>query len=120
MTVTNIPYFTQVSHIHVQAQNQIMSNNLDCNYHSRAPVFLFFLPLFCSGVIVYLGSHRMVCTVDLGMVISFLLVFLLLLFLLLCFMSISIPIFFLRVFCFHVWGRLHTDGTLWPPSTQFF
>ena len=62
----NIPYFIHGSHIHVHSKSQILSNNLDCTYHLRILVFLFFLPLFCSGMMVYLGSCRMVCIVDLG------------------------------------------------------
>ena len=55
-----------MSHIHVQTLSQNLSNSLNCTDHLRVLAFLFFLPLFCSGVIVYLGSCRMVYTVDLG------------------------------------------------------
>ena len=61
---TNIPYIIYVSCIHAQILSQNLNNNLDS--YLRVPVFLFFLPLFYSGVIVHLGSHRMVCIVDLG------------------------------------------------------
>ena len=91
-----------MSHIHVQILSQNLSNNLDS--HLRVPVFLFFLPPFCSGVIVYLGSHRTVYIVDLGIVISLQLVFLPLHFFLLHLLCISIPIFFLGIFCFQVRG----------------
>ena len=64
-----IPYFIQVSHIHVQIHNQILSNNLDCIYRLRVLVFPFFLLLFCSGVMVYLGCCRVVCILGLGEVI---------------------------------------------------
>ena len=53
-------------HIHAQNQSQNLSNSPNCTYHSRTLIFLFFLPLSCSGVIVYLGSHRIVSTVGLG------------------------------------------------------
>ena len=53
-------------HIHTQNQSQNLSNSLNCTYHSRTLIFLFFLPLSHSGVIVYLGSHRMVSTAGLG------------------------------------------------------
>ena len=102
MILTNIPYFIQVSHIHVQMKSQILSNNLDCIYHLRILVFLFFLPLFCSLMMVYVGSCKMVCIVDLGIVISFQLVFLLSLFFLVHFLSISIPVLFLGIFYFQV------------------
>ena len=53
-----------MSHIHVQILGQSLGNSLDI--HLRVPVFLFFLLLFCRGVIVYFGSHQMVYIVDLG------------------------------------------------------
>ena len=53
-------------HIHVQIQSQILNNNLDCIYHYRVLVFLLFLPLLCSDVIIYLGCCRTVCTIDLA------------------------------------------------------
>ena len=50
----------------VQIQSQNLSNNLDCTNHSRVLAFLFFLPAFCSGVMVCFGSCRTVYIVDLG------------------------------------------------------
>ena len=57
--LTNIPYFKQVYHISVLILNQILNNNLNCIYHSRVLVFLFFLLLFlfCNYVMVHLGCQ---------------------------------------------------------------
>ena len=53
-----------ISMFHIPVQN--LSNSPNCTCHSRTLIFIFYLPLSCSGVIVYLASHRMVSTVGLG------------------------------------------------------
>ena len=52
-------------HIHIQNQSRNLSNSPYCTCHSRILIFLFYLPLSCSSVIVYLGSHWMLSTVGL-------------------------------------------------------
>ena len=119
-----------MSHIHGQIQSQILSNNLDCTYHLRVLVFLFFLLLSCNGVMVYLGCCRMVCIAHMGDSNCYCVVQLWIFFstdlpsfafFLLCFLSVSIPIFILPIgiFCFQFQDRLCTDGPLRSPFSQF-
>ena len=55
-----------MSLIHVQNQSWNLNNSPNYTCHSRTLIFLFYLSLFCSGVTVYMESHRMESTVGLG------------------------------------------------------